>query len=171
MPDEVQKSQGNQPEQAERKGGESPAEPVGEVSRNQILAQAMQFFSGPLPPPVILEQYERLVPGAAKDMHELALAKARHHMEMDRTAMGAQTQDLQAERAQFKRGQDRAFMLALVLIGCGTACILTGHDTAGAGIIVGTLVALVLAFIWGRRPGGSPEGPPEDSAQSNPPQS
>ncbi|MBM4031486.1 MAG: DUF2335 domain-containing protein [Planctomycetes bacterium] len=168
MPDEVQSSQHGQPKPAEGGGGETPVESLGEAGRSELLARVTQFFSGPLPPPMILQAYDRLVPGAAKEMHEPALARARHHMDMDRKALDAQAQDQQAARTQFRRGQNYAFVLSLFLIACGTAIIVLGHDEAGAGIIVANLVGLVLAFIWGRKPGASSRQEQEDRTRNSP---
>ncbi|HUT36699.1 MAG TPA: DUF2335 domain-containing protein [Planctomycetota bacterium] len=133
----------------------------------------MQFFAsaGPLPPPQILQAYNAIIPGAAKEMHDLVIAKARHDMEMERNAMGAQAQDQQAARAQFKRGQYLTFLLALAVIGWGGTCVLKSHDWAGATIIVGTLAGLVLAFLRGRKATGSPEEQHEVETPRNPPPS
>jgi uncharacterized membrane protein len=180
MPEEVEKRPTQPPGQAERGDSEEvpgserarAAELIAEVMqyRPELIAEVMQF-SGPLPPPQVLKAYDAIIPGAAKEMHGLALAKARHDMEMERDAMRAQTQEEQAARAQFKRGQYLAFLLALVLIGCGSAGIYTHHDWAGAAMVVGTLAALVLAFLWGRKASGSAEQQDEDEAEGNPPQS
>jgi uncharacterized membrane protein len=101
---------------------------------------AAMFFQGPLPPPAVLRSYNDIIPGAAQDMHNLALEKARHEMEMDK--QHART---------FRRAQWLTFFLALFLIVCGTTIILAGYAWAGATIITADLVGLVLAFLYGRR--------------------
>jgi LPXTG-motif cell wall-anchored protein len=53
-----------------------------------------------------------------------------------------------AERA---RGQHYALIIGIVGICAGAACVVTGHDTAGAVIGGTALVGLVSAFIYGRR--------------------
>lgn len=116
-----------------------------------VLSAAFAAFSGPLPPPDILKAYEGVVPGAAKDMHELALERARRAMATEEKAAEAKIEDQRAVRAQFRRGQWLAFILALALISWGSACVLNGHDWAGATIVTTTLVSLVLAFLWGKR--------------------
>jgi len=108
-------------------------------------------FSGPLPPPELLKAYDAVVPGAAKDMHELALTISRHKIELDRLAATASADGRRAEYDKFKRGQWMAFLLAAILIVSGTVCILKGHDGAGATIITTCLASLVLAFLWGKQ--------------------
>ena len=134
-----------------------PGEAEPALGPEQADVAALMMFTGPLPPPMILESYVRLVPGLAKEMHELTIAKARHEMEVEKIAAQAKIEDRSAERNQFRRGQWLAFVLALTLIICGTACILMSHDWAGATIITGTLASLVLAFMWGKRSAGKAE--------------
>jgi hypothetical protein len=40
-------------------------------------------------------------------------------------------------------------IVCLLSIGAGTACVLTGHDVAGATIATGAVVGLAATFIYG----------------------
>lgn len=125
--------------------------PSGTADYPPELLSVFMAFSGPLPPPAALEAYDRLVPGAAKQMHEVAVQQARHAMRMEELALEASIADRKAQLALFSRGQILTFLLTLVVIAVGAAAILTGYDAAGATVITGTVASLVLAFLWGRR--------------------
>jgi uncharacterized membrane protein len=135
-----------------------------------FLAEALMEFSGPLPPPGMLKQYDVVVPGAAKDIHDGALQRARHVMDLERLWVEGTLADRRTAREQFRRSQWLAFGLAALLICFGGAAILAGHDWAGATIITGTVVSMILALVWGKRsrlPRGSPA---EEEPSGQPPQ-
>ena len=137
-----------------------------EDKTREVLLSALTQFSGPLPPPEILESYDRIVPGSAKEMHDLVIERARQIMTIEQTNAQAIVEDGEAERAQFRRGQWLTFVLALLLIACGTVSILMGHDWAGATIVTTTLGSLVLAFLWGKRSEGN-KGETRDEAEAD----
>jgi uncharacterized membrane protein len=133
-----------------------------------LAAAALLAFSGPLPPPSILRSYEEIVPGSAKEMHDAVLSMHRHQMEMGKLKVKATLERQERYQCLFARGQLFAFLLAILLIICGTACILKGHDWAGGTIVTGALTSLVLAFLSGRQPIpdiGEAEKPEDESLE------
>lgn len=63
-----------------------------------------QQFQGPLPPPDLLDQYERIDPGAAKAIIEMAQRQAEHRQTLE---LEAQRADIQARDRQLEIENDR----------------------------------------------------------------
>jgi uncharacterized membrane protein len=124
----------------------------GDPTLQQIAKFSMT--SGPLPPPDMLEEYERILPGAAKRIFERADEEADHRREMDRRALETAWEDQQAERRERRLGQILGFMICLALIAAGV--LIAGFTRSTAGTIVGGLVgvgglaSVIVAFISGR---------------------
>ena len=97
-------------------------------------------FQGPLPSPKHLEQYNKIVPGAANRIIEMAEKEQAHQHEWN-------NKSLRLASRQTARGQWMAFILSLVLVAVAVWTIFAGHPTVG-GIIFGTtVVGLAAAFI------------------------
>lgn len=108
-----------------------------------ITMVAMQQFSGPLPPPHILAEYDKVLPGAAATILARAEKQSDHRMKLEKTVIPAQ----QRESA---RGQIFGLIVAITGILIGGACILTGHDVAGATVIGIDLLGMVTVFVTGK---------------------
>lgn len=96
-------------------------------------------FSGPLPPPALLNQYP---PEVVKVIIDLAVKDQQHMHNMQMTGM-------QAEIDRDRRGQSYAFWVAiavLVIAGC-----VAPFSTTVAGIIAGVdVIGLAAVFLGGR---------------------
>ena len=100
-------------------------------------------FEGPMPPPAILEGYERLVPGAAERILAMAESDTKHQHAIEFAA-------LNAAEGEVKRGQIFAFVIGLAALLASMFALYMGSP-AVAGIIGGTtVVGLVSVFIVGR---------------------
>jgi len=102
-----------------------------------IVAESMHF-SGPIPPPSMLKEYNEAAPGAADLILKMAELQQAHRIETERE-----------DTKRANRGQILAFLLAAGSFACGTITILHGHDTAGTIFGGGTILSLVYAFIRG----------------------
>lgn len=100
-------------------------------------------FSGPLPPPALLRQYDELLPGCADRILSMVESNSRH-----RQALEAKVVDATCKVAT--RGQVLGFALAFTVIVLGAGLIHSGHETQGFAMIVGTATSLIGAFMWGR---------------------
>ena len=118
-----------------------------ESSENEVqTSQGVSLqYSGPIPPPSILEGYERLLPGAADRILSMAEKEQqhRHQLEKDESV---------DNRLTVKRGAIFAFIITLSVVACGTYVIAIGKSGAGIAVILGALASLVSAFITGRTP-------------------
>lgn len=107
-------------------------------------------FSGPLPPPAVLEGYERLVPGAAERLISLVEADAKHQQELEITA-------LRAEISSYRLGQVLGFLIATLALFVASLCVYFGHEWPASIIGGTTVVGLVYAFVLGRTASGPKE--------------
>ncbi|MBP7796081.1 MAG: DUF2335 domain-containing protein [Elusimicrobiales bacterium] len=116
-------------------------------SQNKIPEQSRimvtSHYSGPIPPAAELEKYKNVIPDAPERILKMAENQNAHRIELENFAIHEQI-------SESKRGQIFAFVIALIMIVCGTICILKDHDWAGSIMVGGTLISLVYAFINGK---------------------
>ena len=117
-----------------------PEETQSESQRT--LHQVSVQHQGPIPSPVVLQQYEDIIPGAAERILQMAEQDATHQHDMHRKALDAQ-------RREVRRGQILGFGIGIAALGSCLAALFLGHPTT-AGIIGGTtVVGLVTVFVKG----------------------
>ena len=111
----------------------------------KIVARTQEsHFSGPLPPPEVLQHYETIVTGFAKRIVTMAEKEQNHRHEIEQTAVHG---SVSAE----KRGQTFAFLLCGSVILGSIGLIAVGHPVSGTLLAGSTLVGLAYIFITGRR--------------------
>lgn len=113
-------------------------------------------YSGPLPPPELLKQYDDILPGSAERIMKAFESESGHRHEMDGKLVDRYVAD-QSESASFrKRGQILGFILALAILLTSLGVILfskQSYQAYSAAAVAGTtLVAMVVALITGRVP-------------------
>lgn len=106
----------------------------------------MVAFSGPLPAPFLLEQYENVVPGAAERVIQMAEKMSDHEMECGRIALDAAVADT-------KRGQWLGAAVVIVVLACVMIALFTGHEDLAKRLGGWTVVILAAVFVLGRLPG------------------
>ena len=84
-----------------------------------IAAKVMELYSGPLPPPLFLADYEKALPGTADRIISVFEDNAKHNREMERIAF-------EASIAYAKIGQKRGFALSVIGIIAGVIIALSG---------------------------------------------
>ena len=146
------------------------AEIVGEATRRAMeLEVTTRVFSGPVPDPALLAEYEQVVPGSALRLLDAALANMDHRQEMQKSDSDLRHETLAlngvAIRAQSglgRRGQVFAFVLALIVLVGSIGLIATDRQIAGTILVTVDLVALVTVFIAGGRVRGPDERTEDD---------
>ena len=104
---------------------------------------ARESYSGPMPKPDHLEQYDRIVPGAAKDILEEFKANGAHMRSIELKALGGAIEN-------DKRGQWMAFFL--VVAGFFLIAYLAVHGAEKAAMVVaGTLLVAVITGFLAKR--------------------
>ena len=113
-------------------------------SQNKVVgySQYETVFSGPLPPPEILEKYEQILPGAAERILSMAETQSKHRISLEGRV-------IDADITNSKRGLIFGFIIGLVGIGGGIYSIYLGHVISGSLLTGGALASLVGTFVYG----------------------
>lgn len=88
-------------------------------------------FTGPLPPPEMLAQYDAVISGGADRIVSMAEDQSSHRRRME------------------SRGQMFGFLLALIAILGGIGLILDGKSVAGLVPLIGAMGGLAGVFVYG----------------------
>ena len=96
--------------------------------RSSVIQHAS--FSGPLPPPSMYREYDKVLPGSADRLLELTEKQSSHRINWEKTA-------LKASISATARGQWFGFIVSLVAI--GAAIILASRGQS----VVGGLLAII----------------------------
>jgi uncharacterized membrane protein len=109
-----------------------------------VRVVSQRYFSGPLPPPEILAQYDDIVPGSAKLIFAMVEKQSAHRILLEDRTNKAQTE-------QSGRGQWMAFVVAMAFLGGSLWISHDGYPAVGAVLGGATVVSLATAFILGKR--------------------
>jgi len=101
-------------------------------------------FSGPLPPPNVLQQYNDAVPDAAERILLMAEQQSQHRQSLERRVIGTGSRDSLI-------GLIFGLIIGLAGIAGSTICILSRQQTGGLILGGGTLASLVGVFVYGSR--------------------
>lgn len=137
------------------------------VQPAEILALT-RTTTGPLPSPEILAQYDKVVPGAALRIIEMAEAQAKHRRELERTQMEANVSIARQGLQLDSRGQLFGFIIAITGLGAAAFTVYlvpNGYGVAAAAAFGGVpLASLIYAYMHGRKP----DSKPSETSQSTP---
>lgn len=105
-----------------------------------IVSQAIGSFSGPFPPPWMLDDYERHHPGFLSELIERARqAQSKRESQDDMI--------IQAQVIYMRRGQIMMFILALAAFGVSVFAIYKDMQVAASVFGVTSLASLAAAFL------------------------
>ncbi|MFK5894467.1 MAG: DUF2335 domain-containing protein [Pseudomonadota bacterium] len=107
-------------------------------------ASFSEHFSGPIPPPKILNQYEGVHEGLANRIVSMAEKEQGHRHDLESTA-------LSGEIKKDSRGQNYALFTSLSIIIGSIFLIYSGHEVSGSILVGSTLMGLAYIFITGRK--------------------
>jgi uncharacterized membrane protein len=109
-----------------------------------VSASVSQSYSGPLPPPEVLNQFNQVLPNGAERIMVMVEQQNKHRMSIETTVINNQ---------QWQSTLGQYFALGVTLIGLTLAAfsIFFGHDWAGGTIGVATISSVAMAFITGRK--------------------
>ncbi|SDY86339.1 DUF2335 domain-containing protein [Nitrosomonas sp. Nm33] len=109
----------------------------------QTLTIEASAFSGPLPHPAILKQYDAIQPGFAERILVMAEKDADHIRSMQQKALAAKKQEVTL-------GQVFAVSIGIVALLCGAYVSVNSHPLYGTLLGGGSVIGLVTVFILGR---------------------
>lgn len=114
----------------------------GNSSERELLGViAAARFSGPLPPPQILADYNRIVPGSGNRIIAMAEKQAEHRRRLE-------TQVISSDITNSRVGLVCGLLIGLV---AATIIAIYGNPQAGVGMGLVTLASLVGVFVYGSR--------------------
>ena len=123
---------------------------------NEILGVVSEylsahFYSGPLPTPEMLAEYERVLPGLGRRIVERWDQEAEHRQSLEKTIVRSRI-------VIQKRGQLIGALISFVVLAAGVVFVATGKSTAGLVALLAPLAILAGTFVYGelrsRRLGG-----------------
>lgn len=118
------------------------------VQKQRVLSVliAKTSFSGPVPPPALLQGYNDVLENGAERIVTMAEKQSMHRMQLEDHAV-------KEGLKQSRLGQTFGFIIGLVVLVLATLLAYLGHDVV-AGIFGGsTIVGLVAVFVIGKIPG------------------
>jgi uncharacterized membrane protein len=146
MTDSASDNDGNQ-QNAEKMPIENPPELLLSTlpeKERKIATAAVQItseqFEGPIPPPRIIQDYERLIPGSGNRIITMAENQQSHRQRLETAVVES---NLRRER----QGMYLGFVLALALLMGGIATILAGKDIIGVTLIAGEAGLLAVTYL------------------------
>lgn len=113
------------------------------MAEREIVHHRVEF-SGPLPPPAVLEKYNQIIPGAAERILKMAEQQSQHRQALERKVIG---HDIINSRL----GILCAFVIAVTFIIVSYKAAMNGHPAYGAIMGTGGITGLVSVFIYGSR--------------------
>ena len=106
------------------------------------VISAEQYYSGPLPRPSDLQEYDKVVPGSAERILKMAEQQASHRQQLEKTVV------LGDSRRAFC-GLWVGAGVALCVLGGAIFLIYSGHDWAGSVIAGLDIAGLASVFVYG----------------------
>lgn len=121
-----------------------------ELSR-VLRAVISQEYSGPIPPPQMLSDYEKVEAGLANRLVTMAEEEQKHRQSLESLAVNG-------EIDKDKRGQQYALTTSLFIILITAILIYFDHEIAATAFGGVTLTGLAYIFISGRKKDDEPDG-------------
>jgi len=128
--------------------------PASAVAKRRLAAKTVQqetriirqtaTFTGPVPPPNILNGYNAVVPGAAERIIAMAERQQKHDHETQRLIIKSHHRD-------YKRGQYCAVGVSISVVIVGGVVAVMGQPAAGAAIGAIALGPVISAFVHHQR--------------------
>jgi len=116
----------------------------GEEVKKFVQMESKESFSGPIPPPAMLGEYDTIEKGLANRIVSMPESQQAHRQKMENTAISA------AVKTE-SRGQNYALFLSTLIILGSLYLISIGKEISGSILAGGTLTGLAYVFISGRK--------------------
>jgi uncharacterized membrane protein len=119
-------------------------EQLKEIAEISIIEVKEESLSGPLPPPLILEGYERTLMGAANRIIVMAEDNAKNRHEINHKIVDADIK-------RSKLGQILGFILSILFIGAAIVCSYLNQPFPASILGVGGFSSIISIFVLGKK--------------------
>lgn len=128
----------------------APAETSTPALQEELFPEAIEvwrsLFSGPIPPPDVLSEYNQVLPGLAERIVRMTEDEGRHRRDVESRVVRLS-----------ELGLASATLIALTIIVGGLVAAVKGAEHAGFAAVLAAVTGLVAVFVVGRRSGPSAE--------------
>lgn len=116
-----------------------------------VMGQKQEIYSGPIPPPRMLTEYENIQKGFAERIISMAERQSAHRQNEESKYSIAQQQHIERRDIEAKRGQIFALAFGIIIVISSVIVITRGYPISGS--ILGSLAptTIITAFIYGRK--------------------
>ena len=111
--------------------------------RDLLIQASSSSFSGPIPPPALLEKYNELIPNGAERILAMAEKQSTHREYLEKRVVDGNVSNQ-------TRGSYFGFIISLVAILSGVWLIAHGKSTEGLVAIITSLGGLVSVFFYSK---------------------
>jgi uncharacterized membrane protein len=101
-------------------------------------------FSGPIPPPEVLEKYNQALPGSAERILAMAEQQSRHRQAIE-------SRVIDSNIFVQKLGPFLGFIVAMTAVGGGVYLMVKGNNGYGLAAVITALASLAGVFIYGKQ--------------------
>lgn len=122
-----------------------------EKESSATLKVQKEMYSGPLPHPSHLKEYEECYPGAAEEIIKMAVKQSDHRQDMEKRYLVIQEQDMINHYKHSGRGMLFGFILSLIFLVGGIVLIALDKSASGLILISTVIIGLVGLFMSGRK--------------------
>lgn len=116
----------------------------GNSNKNVVSAQFTSVYSHFLPPPDVLERFEKMRPGITDELLQLAKQQSANRISLEQKVVNSNVKNS-------NKGLNFGFIIALVGILSSVAAMYLGFEIGGSVLGGSTILGLVYAFIYGSR--------------------
>jgi len=113
----------------------------------KVQTAQVATFSGPLPPPSLLQGYDDIQPGFAERIVRMAEGEADHRRQMEHKALDADIHSNHKDHTEIRMGQWLAFAIVIIMAGIGGYLAMHGKEIAGSVFGGPAIVSIVGAFL------------------------
>ena len=106
------------------------------------LQQVSQQYSGPIPPPEILYNFDQIIPGAAERILVMAEENGKHQREIEKAALTLASDEV-------KRGQRFGLTIGILAFTTCIIALILGSEKTAIALGGTTLIGLVAVFVTG----------------------
>ena len=112
------------------------------IKISETVSERFERFIGPIPPPDVMEQYEKTLPGSADRILKMAENQSKHRQSLEK-------QRLFFSNREVHLGQIFGFLIGAIAIVTGGYTALSGAPIPGGFIGTAGVVGLVSVFVIG----------------------